>query len=43
MAVTKPLGKLTYEDLAALPEDGKRYELIEGELWAATLRVSGTN
>ena len=25
--------KLTYDDYAALPEDGKRYELIEGELY----------
>ena len=24
---------LTYEDYAALPHDGKRYELHEGELW----------
>ena len=25
---------LTYEDYAALPDDGKRYELIDGELYA---------
>src|SRR5687767_8348312 len=25
-------GKLTYEDLIALPEDGRRYEILDGEL-----------
>lgn len=25
--------KLTYEDYAALPDDGKRYELVDGELY----------
>ena len=30
MATVKPL--LTYDDLAELPDDGKRYELLEGEL-----------
>jgi Uma2 family endonuclease len=30
MAAVKPL--LTYDDLAQLPDDGKRYELLEGEL-----------
>jgi hypothetical protein len=27
-----PRGALTYEDDAALPDDGRRYELPEGEL-----------
>lgn len=30
MATVKPL--LSYADLVALPDDGKRYELLEGEL-----------
>ena len=33
MALTKPSGTWTYEDLLALPEDGRRYEIIEGELY----------
>jgi Uma2 family endonuclease len=33
MAQTKPAGAWTYEDLFALPDDGKRYEIIEGELY----------
>jgi Uma2 family endonuclease len=33
MALTKPAGTWTYEDLFALPDDGKRYEIIEGELF----------
>ncbi|MGH2616281.1 MAG: Uma2 family endonuclease [Thermomicrobiales bacterium] len=33
MALTKPAGTWTYEDLFSLPEDGKRYEIIEGELY----------
>ena len=33
MALTKPAGTWTYEDLLALPEDGKRYEIIEGALY----------
>lgn len=33
MALTKPAGTWTYEDLFALPEDGRRYEIIEGELY----------
>lgn len=33
MALTKPAGTWTYEDLFALPDDGKRYEIIEGELY----------
>ncbi len=27
-----PRGGLTYADYAALPDDGKRYQLVEGEL-----------
>jgi Uma2 family endonuclease len=33
MAVTKPAGTWTYEDLFALPDDGRRYEIIYGELY----------
>jgi Uma2 family endonuclease len=33
MALTKPAGTWTYEDLFALPSDGKRYEIIAGELF----------
>lgn len=33
MAVTKPAGTWTYEDLFSLPDDGRRYEIIEGELY----------
>ena len=33
MAVTRPIGTWTYEDLFALPDDGKRYEIIMGELF----------
>ena len=33
MALTKPAGTWTYDDLLALPDDGKRYEIIEGELY----------
>jgi Uma2 family endonuclease len=33
MALTKPAGTWTYEDLFALPDDGRRYEIIEGELY----------
>lgn len=29
----KPAGTWTYEDLFSLPDDGKRYEIIEGELY----------
>ena len=32
MAITKPAGSWTYEDLFLLPNDGRRYEIIEGEL-----------
>jgi len=34
MTVIDP--KLTVDDLALLPDDGKRYELIEGELFVST-------
>ena len=30
---TKPAGEWTYEDLLRLPDDGKRYEIIEGVLY----------
>lgn len=33
MAITKAPGTWTYEDLVALPDDGKRYEIIDGELY----------
>ena len=33
MAVTKPAGTWIYEDLFSLPNDGRRYEIIEGELY----------
>lgn len=33
MALTKPAGTWTYDDLLALPDDGRRYEIIEGELY----------
>lgn len=33
MAVPKPAGAWTYEDLFELPDDGKRYEIIDGELY----------
>ena len=33
MALTKPAGTWTYEDLFSLPNDGRRYEIIEGELY----------
>ena len=33
MAITKPAGTWTYEDLFSLPNDGRRYEIIEGELY----------
>jgi Uma2 family endonuclease len=33
MALTKPAGAWTYDDLSTLPEDGKRYEIIEGVLY----------
>ncbi len=36
MALRRPERSWTYEDLAALPDDGKRYEIIEGELFELT-------
>lgn len=33
MAQTKPAGAWTYEDLFSLPDDGRRYEIIEGDLY----------
>jgi Uma2 family endonuclease len=33
MALTKPAGEWRYEDLVQLPDDGKRYEIIEGALY----------
>jgi Uma2 family endonuclease len=33
MALTRPAGTWTYEDLLSLPDDGKRYEIIEAELY----------
>lgn len=36
MAVTKPAGTWRYEDLLDLPDDGRRYEIIDGELFELT-------
>jgi Uma2 family endonuclease len=33
MALRKPAGTWTYDDLLTLPDDGRRYEIIEGELY----------
>ena len=33
MALTKPSGEWHYKDLERLPDDGKRYEIIEGALY----------
>ena len=33
MALAKPAGTWSYADLATLPEDGTRYEIIDGELY----------
>jgi hypothetical protein len=33
MALSKPAGSWTYEDLLSLPDDGRRYEIIEGVLY----------
>ncbi len=33
MALRKPAGTWTYEDLFSLPDDRRRYEIIEGELY----------
>lgn len=35
MAVARQSAGLTYEDYTRLPDDGKRYEIIEGELYVA--------
>lgn len=36
MAIAKPTRRWTYDDLVALPDDGKRYEIIDGELYEMT-------
>jgi Uma2 family endonuclease len=33
MALSKPAGEWRYEDLFSLPDDRRRYEIIEGELY----------
>ncbi len=33
MALAKPAGTWSHADLAALPDDGSRYEIIDGELY----------
>jgi Uma2 family endonuclease len=33
VALLKPAGVWTYDDLLHLPDDGRRYEIIEGELY----------
>ena len=33
MATRKPKGAWTYEDLLLLPDDGKRFEILDGELY----------
>lgn len=33
MALSKPAGAWSYADLLTLPDDGRRYEVIEGELY----------
>ena len=33
MALTKPAGTWRYSDLFTLPDDGTRYEIIDGELY----------
>lgn len=33
MALTRPTGGWTHEDLLALPDDGRRYEIIDGVLY----------
>ncbi len=38
MAIAKPAGTWSYEDLFSLPEDGRRYEIIEGELYQMPAR-----
>jgi Uma2 family endonuclease len=48
MALTKPAGTWSYADLATLPDDGTRYEIIDGELyempsptWAHAIVIAG--
>lgn len=36
MALTKPAGTWRYEDLFALPDDGRRWEIIDGDLYELT-------
>lgn len=33
MALTRPAGTWTYDDLLTLPDDGTRYEIIDGDLF----------
>ena len=33
MALTRSAGTWTYDDLVSLPDDGRRYEIIEGDLY----------
>lgn len=33
MALSKPAGEWRYEDLFSLPDDGRRYEIVEGALY----------
>jgi Uma2 family endonuclease len=33
MAIAKPAGTWIYDDLFSLPDNGKRYEIVEGELY----------
>ena len=40
MALTKPAGSWTYDDLLSLPDDGRRYEIIEGALYEMPSPVS---
>ncbi|MGH2457245.1 MAG: Uma2 family endonuclease, partial [Chloroflexota bacterium] len=35
MAVTPPAPRWTASDLALLPDDGKRYEIIDGDLYVS--------
>ena len=40
MAITRPTGGWTYDDLFNLPDDGKHYEIIDGELYELPPRGS---
>ena len=40
MAVTRPAGEWTYQDLFDLPDDGRHYEIINGELYELPPRDS---